>query len=203
MFASMTREAVGFQIFLCLAQHLAFVAVGKLPGRFGERHPERPLDFDPHVGCEVVDLSGDIAHQVEAHDFEDAFAIAPGADIDIFVIDEFGDRFGHDSGLFLYFANGGGLRFFSRIDQSFGKSQHGASALARRLRWLQFSGVSFLRLDQGNVPDSGNLPKHDSARRNFPRLIAFDLSRQSSGISPSSFAVSCWMRCHARSTWRA
>src|ERR1700686_2647830 len=81
-----SSEAVCFKVVLRLAKHLALVAVGKLAGRVAQRHPESPLDFDPHVGSEVVDFSGHIAHQVETHNLKNAFAIAPGPDVDILVI---------------------------------------------------------------------------------------------------------------------
>src|ERR1700687_4177846 len=81
-----SSEAVCFKVVLRLAKHLALVAVGKLAGLVAQRHPESSLDFDPHVGSEIIDFAGDITHQIEAHDFKNAFAIAPGPDVDILVI---------------------------------------------------------------------------------------------------------------------
>src|SRR4029077_8528001 len=116
-----SSEAVCFKVVLCLAKHLALVAVCKLACGVGERHPESSLDFDPHVGVEVVDFSGEIAHQVETHNLENTFAIAPGADVDILVIREFGDRSGHDASFFQHFPHGSCLRFFARVHQTLGE----------------------------------------------------------------------------------
>ena len=56
-FPLLGRYAVGFQIVLCLAQYLAFIAVCQLTRRIGDGDPDSALDFDPHLGSQVVDFS--------------------------------------------------------------------------------------------------------------------------------------------------
>ena len=66
-----------------------------------------------------------VAQQIEADDFEDAFAVAPGADVNVLAVAEFGDGNGGDSGFFAHFAQGGIQRLFAGIDQAFGQAQNG------------------------------------------------------------------------------
>src|ERR1039458_3847920 len=166
---SLGKEVFGFQVVLRLAKHLALVAVGKLPARIAERYPKRSLDFDPHVGGEVVDFSGHITHQVEAYDFKNALAVAPRAHVDILVVRELDDRFGNNARLFQDLSHRGSLRFFARIHQAFGKREHGPAAPEPRRCWFSrrlgsfFLRLALLRFDQGYVPDSRNLPQHDPA----------------------------------------
>ena len=81
-------------------------------------------------------------------------------------VDEFGDRFGDDAGLLEDLTNGRGFRLFARDPPV-----PWADITRRDFVWrVVFAATSalFLRFDQRDVPDPGNLVKHDAASGDFP-----------------------------------
>src|ERR1039458_1456803 len=125
---------MGFQMLLRLENHLALATVSHLLAGIGERNPEGTFDLDSHIGSEVVDFSGQVAHQIKAHDLEHSFAIAPASNVDILEIDELCNFFGHDPGLLKDFTDGSSLGLLALIHESLGEAQYGADAFARSLR---------------------------------------------------------------------
>jgi hypothetical protein len=131
---------MGLEMLKRLGEHLALATIGQLFARPGEWNPKRAADLLAHRGGQVVDFSGNVAHQIKTHDLEDALAVSPRANVKILTVEELGNDLGGDSGLLEDLAHGGGLGFFAGIDESLGETEHGgalASGSSRRfLLWL-------------------------------------------------------------------
>jgi hypothetical protein len=153
------------EIFLSLAYDLAFTAVSELEGRVLERKPEGAADFDAHFRGDVVDAAGLVAEQIETDDFEDPFAVPPGANVNVADVGKLGDEAGGDAGFFAHLADGGFIRLFALVDKSLGKGENepgralAAGAGGGRVRTVLF------RFDGRDVPVAGHAPENHAARR--------------------------------------
>ena len=94
-----------------------------------------------------------------AYNFENAFSIAPGADVDILVIGQFGDRLGGDAGLLQYSRTAAACGF------SPGSTRPWAALTRHKCACAESEQIpTFLSAVQsGRRARSRNLPKHDAA----------------------------------------
>src|SRR3974390_3298687 len=122
--ATASETGMGRNVLECTADDLTFAAVGEFLRGVLEREPDGLADLDAHGLRDLVDAPGLVAQKKEADDLEAALRVAPGADVDVLDVGEFGDERGGYAGLFAHFADGGLGGLLAGVDNALGKGQH-------------------------------------------------------------------------------
>lgn len=133
---------------------------------FFEGQPHAAADLNAHVFGDIADPAATIAKEIEGDDFEDAFAPAPRACVDVTDIGEFGDAVGFEAGLFANLAFGGFFGLFPFIDSPLGKRQH-TRFLANWRRWIVAIVIDRVGLDYSDMPFPADTSQHDATGGNF------------------------------------
>src|SRR5438045_1951909 len=154
---------MSLQILLSFAHDLAFPAIGELGLGVFQGKPKSTMDFDPHLGPDVVNAAGLVAQQVETNHFEDALSVGPGTNVDVLDVGQFGDQGGDDSGFLAYLADGGFYRVFSLVDQALGQGED--LFAGDRAPGLAGRRFFFFRLNGRDVPPVGHTPEDHAASR--------------------------------------
>jgi hypothetical protein len=161
---------MGADVLLRELDDLALALVGKHFVGFLKGQPHAATYFDAHVFSDVAEAAAAIAEEIEGHDFEDAFASAPGARVNVSDVRELCDAVGFQPGFFANLAFGGLFGLLTFVYASLGKRQDTRLCANGRRRIVAIM-VDGIGLDHGYVPFAADATQYDAASGNFSNRL--------------------------------
>src|SRR6266702_4291408 len=162
-------------------QNFAFSAIGKLAMGLIQGEPECLAHFIAHIRTNLSQPYGSVEEQVEADGLGDMLPATPRADVQISNCRKPEQAQAAYAGFLKHLAIGALLWGFPLVHSAL--RQREDRAFRTRLRAPRDSvGVDDIRLDNGNLPCSANMPEHDAASRRFVHGFVRGLLASRSGF---------------------
>src|SRR5207302_4834307 len=138
--------------------HLAVALIGEPPRGLVQRDPMGARDFVAGLRRQIAQPARAIAQQIKRNHLEDARAVAPGANVNIFAVAEFAEHFRMKSGLLADLAHRGLLRSLAGIDVALGQCPNRASGAIALSGRFSLAATAAGRLDDGHPVFTAALP---------------------------------------------
>src|SRR5271157_1716017 len=155
-----------FDVFQGALYDFALALVNQLGWRFLEWQPERPLDFNAHLGRDLAEPAGAVQQQIKADDLEDASVVAPVPNVVILDVSQLANEVGVHTGFLSDLADSGLVGLLTVVNRALRQgNERGSCRLARLGVVRGLFRTRHVRLDNRHEPAASHLPQDNAASR--------------------------------------